>query len=91
LASGFELPVQVSNNFVYDYVVEAKMFVNAWRSEARLKIFDMDQAEVVLRAVERGRIVSGARAVVTPLFQGLDARIMHLPSPLSRASVQNLL
>ena len=51
---------------------------HAWKEGVALQVFDMEQAESVLRAVVRGQSHSGAQIETTSLLQDCDTRILDL-------------
>ena len=52
--------------------------IHAWKEGVALQVFDMEQAESVLRAVFRGQSCSGAQIDIAPLLQDCDTRILDL-------------
>ncbi|KAK0509937.1 hypothetical protein JMJ35_007331 [Cladonia borealis] len=51
---------------------------HAWQAGVVLPVFDMEQAESVLKAVIRGQSYSGAQIDISSLLQDCDTRIMDL-------------
>lgn len=51
---------------------------HAWKDGVALEVFDMEQAESVLRAVVSGQSHSGAQIDITSLLQDCDTRILDL-------------
>lgn len=51
---------------------------HAWKEGMALGVFDMEQAESVLKAVVRGQSHSGAQIDITSLLQDCDTRILDL-------------
>lgn len=62
-----------------------------WKAGARQTNFDMDQGTMILRAVARGRVKSGARIDAGPLFRDLGKGVMQIADPEEKAVVNMLM
>ena len=62
-----------------------------WKASACQTNFDTDQGTMVLRAVARGRAISGAPIDVGPLFQDLSKTVMQIADPQEKAAVNALM
>lgn len=62
-----------------------------WKAGACQTNFDMDQGAMILRAVARGRITSGARIDAGPLFRDLNIMVMQFVDPKEQAVVNTLM
>ena len=68
-----------------------RMIDELWKAGAFQKKFDVDQAAMVLRAVARGRLISGAQIDAGPFFRDLSPTAMHITDPEEKAVVDMLI
>ena len=74
-----------------DILPKDEIIDRVWKSGACQTNFDMDQGAMTLRAIARGKVSSGARIDVGPLFRHLNIMVTQIADPEEKAMVNALM